>query len=165
MCVTSTFEPNPSRHRNTCGIPPPAHTYWVIITSNGSDGAIAFVGARSEHSASPHARPALRTSWAKHTPPPSHTHRHPHTHTGDSCASKDASAWAALGCAVADPAGTCVGSRCADAGLVPLGAVTAAAGASSCSILCLTDGSDFVVTAEGILNITAYCLRATTDVC
>ena len=62
--------------------------------------------------------------------------------------------WEALGCDVADPAGTCIdGSGCANEGLVSLGAVTGAAGYSSCSISCPTDGGDFVVTAPGIVEI------------
>ena len=62
----------------------------------------------------------------------------------------DANAWAALGCAVANPAGTCVGSGCGAAGLVSVGAATfnGAAGFSTCVPSCPTGGA-FVNAAGG----------------
>ena len=55
----------------------------------------------------------------------------------------DANAWAALGCAVANPAGTCVGSGCGAAGLVSVGAATfnGAAGYPTCIPSCPTGGA------------------------
>ena len=147
MCVTSTFAtppltpPKHMRDHTTC-----SYTDFVIISFYRLQRC-RRIGVRSEHSASPYARPAAHISWAKRTRPPSHAHLWPRpTHPGNACASKDATAWAALGCDVADPTGTCVGTGCAGAGLVPLGATAFvwAAGYYACMPFCPADGGDFV---------------------
>ena len=67
----------------------------------------------------------------------------------------DANAWAALGCAVANPAGTCVGSGCGAAGLVSVGDTTfisgVVAGYFACIPYCPTNGGAFVNTG-GIIK-------------
>ena len=70
----------------------------------------------------------------------------PSSNSGNSCNPKDTSEWAALGCSVADPSGTCVGSGCSGAGLTPIGALSSVTDEFDCqAVRCFADGGDFDV--------------------
>ena len=68
------------------------------------------------------------------------------SHAGTSCtgSTKTTSGdWAAVGCAVENPSGNCVGSNCASIGAVSIGAITTVTPYGQCSITCPTEGGDF----------------------